>query len=773
MTRPYIVRFPQRLEAVAGFALHLLGSPSVTPAHGIPARGIGATKCLALLAYLAIESGPHSREELAGLLWGESPDRAARASLRQALKRLRRAAGDVLRVDRNTVELCGPVECDVTAFLAAADSRPRDAAAFDVPRFLTGLHLRHAPAFDEWAAGKRQLLLQRYEQILCTLARETMARSHWREAVVWADRWLACDPLSDEAARIVIEALYLAADRGAALARFAEHRARLEREVGSQPSAGLLRLAQRIEADTRVASAPTDSSEPGAPAPSFEASLVGRESQWRQLMAVWQAVTGGKGRFILIEGEAGVGKTRLVEEFLQWALAEGATVLRGRGYDPQTGLPYGPVVEALRGALPAPGLAGTDPEWLTEVTRLLPELRRRFPALPEPAAPVDAAGRWRLFEGVAQLVVALAAERPTVVFIDDVQWCDGETCALLHFFSRRFAPSPVALVATLALGQLERDAPAGRLCRALRTQAQATVVTLPPLKEEEVWRMIRDMGHIRAPTGARRFANRIYDVTDGNPFYVVELLKTLFAQGLLVVDAATGEWTAAPSVTADSVHQLPMPPTVRDAIAEHVGRLPYQLRDLLATVAVAGSGCRTDILSHVHGISRLHAAALCDELVDRRLLAEEDGVYRCAHPVTAEVIRDGLTESRRRELHRALALALEAVTPPGEASEVAGGVARHADRGAERALAYRYALLACEAAVRRYAFEEALSWLDLAASRAGNDDEADAVNRRTADVLQLAGWTEPPAPRKRPGTPARGIEQRDLDLRVSETAEPA
>ena len=260
---------------------------------------------------------------------------------------------------------------------------------------------------------------------------------------------------------------------------------------------------------------------------------------------------------------------------------------------------------------------------------------------------------------MAQLILALAAERPLVISLDDLQWCDGDSCNLIHFLVRRTEQAPVLWLGTLCLGELERDAPPARLCRALRAKSRANVVTLGPLTEEQLWRMIREMGHVSTPTGARRFASRIFGVTGGNPFYVIELLKTMFAQGLLSVDEETGEWTAPPGAGADHGRELPVSRTVHDVIAERVDRLPDQLSEVLITIAVGGSGCRTNVLSHVHGISRLHAAAVGDALVDRRLVVEEGGVYRCAHPVIAHVVRDGLTASRRSEVHRSLALSLE------------------------------------------------------------------------------------------------------------------
>jgi predicted ATPase len=479
----------------------------------------------------------------------------------------------------------------------------------------------------------------------------------------------------------------------------------------------------------------------------------------------WRAVRRGEGRIVLLEGEAGVGKSRLAEEFVRHLVAEGAIALRGRAYDATAAIPFAPLVEALRDTLAAPGLAGTPPEWLAEAARLLPELRQRFPGLPaeSPAGPPEV---WRVFEGAVQILAALAAEQPVVITIDDLHWCDEDSCNLLRFLVRRLDRAPVLWLGTITLGEMERDAPAARLCRVLRAKAQATAIALGCLQEDEVWHLIRELGHVSSPTGGRRFAHRIYQITGGNPFYILELLKTMFAQGLLASDEESGEWTARAGALESGV-EFPLSRTVQEVIAERLDRLPEELSEVLITVAAAsGAGCRPEALSHVHGISRLHAAAVCDALVDRRLLVEDGGVYRCAHPVIAHVVRDSLTGPRRREVHRMLALAFELITPPDQRRYIAGEIARHADRGGEPALAHRSALLASEAALERIAFAEALSWLDLAAACAAGKNEVDEVNRRTADLLETAGWHEVP-----PGTPrglpaTREIVPEDLDLPV-------
>jgi DNA-binding SARP family transcriptional activator len=752
---------------VADVVLNLLGPPTVS----LTAEGAGvpqlSAKALGLLTYLVLEPHAHTREELAGLLWGESSDDEARASLRQAIKHLRDELGEVLRCDRSTIELTATIQCEVRDFRERIVQEPRLAVGTEITRFLSGFSVRHAPQFDDWVTEVRRGLLRQYQEALGTLAREAMGQWRWRDAVELADRWLSSDPLSDDAVKLAIEARYLSGDRGSALSRYQEYRATLQRETGCEPSRGLLNLIRRVESDSAPINARPITDEWYARAPSFEASLIGRRKEWATLVKAWKEARRGRSRIVLIEGEPGVGKSRLAGEFLRWIIADGGSVLRGHGYDVRAGLPYEPVVEVLRDALGTPGLSGAAPEWLTEAARLLPELRQRFTALPEASAPGDTSSGWRLFEGIAQLVLALAAEQPIAVLIDDLQWCDGDSCNLIRFLIRRSEGAPVLWLGTFTLGEAERNAPSTRLCRLLRAKSHASVLSLGPLTEEELWQMVREMGHLSTPTAARRFANRIYSVTAGNPFYVIELLKTMFAQGLLAVDEESGEWTITPGAMGDQGRAFPVSETVHDVIAERVERLPEELRDVVITVALAGAGCRAEVLSHVHGISRLHAASIGDALVDRRLVVEDAGVYRCAHPVIAHVVRDGLSVSRARELHRSLALALErAASPQQDPGDAAREIARHADRGGEPGLAYRFALIAGQAAIERYAFAEALSWLDLAATNALAEGEADAVNHLTASVLEAAGWSEAPPPDDPRGPLTRELQNEDLDLRV-------
>lgn len=740
-------------------SLTLCGGVSVT-GEGVSATSLSA-KSLALMAYLALEPGAHSREELTALLWGEYPEEKARASLRQTLMQLREVLPEWIQVDRTLVALTGDVECDVTTFGRMAKESPRVAADVPVVRFLEGLHLRRSPAFEEWADGTRAALIRRLGEVLAGITRDALATRHWQDAARFADRWVSVAPLSGPANAARLEARFMAGDRAGALEAFAAYRSRLAEESSEEADPAVLELAERVRASRSLSARRHATEEWYANAPSFDGTLVGRESEWNALTRAWRRASAGRSAVAIIEGDAGVGKSRLADDFLRWVSAAGGIVLRGRAYDLRGGAPFGALIEAIRSAVDAPGLAGTDPQWLAEVARVMPELRARFPALP--AITATSADAWRLFEGIAQLLAALAEEAPVTVLIDDLQWCDADSCALLHSLARKLDAAPVLWCLTFSPGAVERDAPSARLVRALRTLPHALMLPLQPLSEDDVWQLLRGLGRVSAPNGARRLAGRIHEVTTGFPFYVVELLKTLFAQGWLTVDPETGEWIVRAQDASDTSF-LTLAPSVHEAIGERIACLPNDLGEVLISIAVSSRGCRTDVLSHVHGISRLRAAAACDALVERHLALEENGVYRCAHPVIARVVRDSLGPSRRREVHRGLALALEMTIPAGSEAVDPGEIARHADQGGERAMTYRYAMFAASSCEARFAYDEALSWLDLAAAAAGSAADTDVVNRTTARMLESAGSHDPPRVESAGGVETGRLAPADFDL---------
>jgi predicted ATPase len=530
----------------------------------------------------------------------------------------------------------------------------------------------------------------------------------------------------------------LAGDRDGALSMWRAYRDVRRTSTGTEPSLSLRELAARIESAPAGKPAPSRGPASNVPAlPAFHGPLVGRAAEWEILLGAWGEASAGEMRVVIIDGETGVGRSRLLDDMLRLAAMRGATVLRGRAFEAGRDVPYGAMRDLLRGAVDAPGAAGTDATWLAEVARLAPEVRLRFRGLRE--SPGDqVAERSLLHEGVAQLLLAAADEAPLVVALDDVHWVDGDSCQLLHHLARRLEGAPVFWCATMALGAAARNAPGARLARTLGALPTARRLHLAPLSRDEVWALIRSLGRVQHPQGGARLATRVHELTGGNALYIVELLKTLFARGWLAVDPTTSEWTFSAG-GVDVLEAGEMFPSVRDGVAERVAALPDEEHALLLTIAASGHGCESSLLSYVHGISRLRAAHTADALTERHLVTEANGTYRCAHALIASVVLDSVGPARRREVHRMIALALtDAAASVGRAADP-GTVARHAAAGAETAMAHRYALVASEQSAAQDAWDDALAWLDLAAACAEMPADIRAVNNATASLLERAG----------------------------------
>lgn len=688
-------------------------------------------KSLALLAFLALEGGHHDREHLATLLWGDSDEEKARASLRQALKSLRQILGGQVDITRSGAALNAGLHCDAATFLATSTGDPATAAACEVHRFLEGFAPRHAPVFEEWVARTRHRLLERHRQALDACGQAALAHRDWRKALDLGERWLDREPLCPRAARLVIEARYLSGDAAGALATWEVFSSQYALEFGAEPNGDLHELVRRVR--TTPSARPTDdqSRAVGEVHLEFEPGLVGRDAEWKCLEDSWQEVERGNGRVVVIEGEAGAGKSRLLEDFSRWVTARGGQCLSARAWESAQATRRDTLLALLRGALGHPGVAGADPISLGIIARVMPELRRQFPALvPHEAEPGTAV----LEEAVADLLLAVAEDHPLLVVLDDFQWCDAETTAVVHYLVRRLALSRVLWCLTVTPGEAPADAPAIRVARALRILPAVVHLRLTPLTAEQVWEVVQHLGPVHPEAAARELAARIHEVTAGNSFYVVELLKAGLAEGWIAPAGADGGWHLAAG--ENRVLQMErVSPSLHGAIAQRVARLPEELHLMLMTLAAHEHGLPADVLSQVHGMSRLRLAAMGDELVQRHLAVEESGNYRCRHPLIARVVRESASQARRRELHRAIAQALLAAAEAQGSLAVPGDVAYHAELGGDRSLAYDHALLASEMARASGAPSDALHWLDVAARQAGSPEEAAVVDRATAELL--------------------------------------
>ena len=457
----------------------LLGPPEVR--HADQVLLFSTRKEFALLIYLAVEGRVHSRKKLSELFWPEGDAMHGRAALRITLLHLRHLLGEGAGVDpvshlfitRDTLglDLTSAIELDLHTLheawrLARASTRTTLTMPEDVHRslfdqlqratslargeFLEGFSLRDASAFDDWARFQREYWHLRTSEVFDRLSQLQFEAGELAPAIETVNRWLVLTPLHEDAYRRLMRLHFAVGDRAAALHAYDECRAMLATGMQTEPTPETVALASRMRAV-----APPHRKEARkalralSPATLNEGPLLGRTTELSTLIKVYHNAQRGQTQVVLLEGEAGIGKTRLATEFLAWAEMEGADVLQGRAFETGGHLPYQPVIEALRPRIErenAPDDLLSD-IWLAELTRLLPELCDRYPDLPAPQGDKSVA-RNRLFEAVARLGQALAARTPLVLFIDDVQWADAASLDVFHYLARRFVGERDACVTT-------------------------------------------------------------------------------------------------------------------------------------------------------------------------------------------------------------------------------------------------------------------------------------------------------------------------------------
>lgn len=717
--------------------LSLLGAPAVEQAGQqirFPTR-----KALALLVYLCVEEGMHTREKLSTLFWPDSDAKKGRGSLRLTLSYLRDALSSGAATASNKFPLLNEQdflgfdfasnwEMDLQRLQTAAEAarinrgalKPverallEDAAMRCRGEFLEGFTLADAPAFDEWASFQRELWHHRASLVFERLSQAQSESGELVDTVETAKRWVAHDPLNESAHRRLMQAYLALGNRTAALEAFATCRALLSRELNAEPSLETLALADRIPEFTEPAiDAVQGSVRPHAQIDlqSLQAPLVGRTEEHQTLVTLYRTARRGQCQVVVLEGEPGIGKTRLAGEFLRWAGAQGADVWYGRAFETGGRLSYQPLIEMLRRRLErenAPDDLLAD-LWLAELSQLLPELRDRYPDLPPPIIGNADFMAGRLYEAVACLAIAVAAHRPLVVLMDDVQWTDAGTRDVFHYLTRRWteARTPVLLVLTARPESVLRDWFAG-----IGRDVPLTRLMLKPLSGSNLQELLHALSPAidKAGTVGDEFGKWLLAETGGSPFFITEMLRMLQEQELLVgelqmdgrfsMDAAT-TWQRI-----QSTKHLPLSPTVRSVILARLARLTENANVLLLAAAVIGRRSSFELLCQVAHLDEFDALAALEELLDARLLVEmgdEERPLTFAHDNFRDVAYSEVGTTRRRLYHRQALGALEKV------NAAAAELAFHAAAARLPDAAFRHALAAGDAAMAIHAFGDAVA----------------------------------------------------------------
>ena len=684
---------------MAALQLTLFGTFEARLESG-PAIIFPRKKAEALLAYLALRPGQmYARDTLAALLWGDASDERARHSLRQALVALRRglprAAVSCLVEEGDTVGVHpAAVDVDVAAFERfTTDGSPEAlerAAALYRGALLEGISVNE-PSFEDWLRTERERLGEMAVEALAKLLGHHVRADAVEPAVKVGLRLLALDPAQEPVHRTLMR-LYAQQGRlGAALRQYETCVRVLERELGLEPDAETRRLYREL-LQTPTRSAPSASERRPTPSVSEpETALVGRATEMATLRERLAEAWKSRGAIGIIQGEAGIGKTRLIDALVHEASDENGHALVGRGYESEQVLPLGPWVNAFRPDVVPDLLNDLDPTWRTELGRLFPELAadERPPAAGEDYV--------RLFEAVTRAVQHLASQRPLLVVLEDLHWADEMTLRLLVFLGRRIADWPVLIIGSVRIEETA-DAPVlRRTLSQLGHQPRFFSATLGPLSHAETLTFVHALARAGTDDAAvQRLGDHVWRASEGNAFMIVETMRMLHVGEM---DATAGD--------------LLTPPSVRELIAARLDRLSERGRRLAGVGSVIGREFDFALLERAAELGPAETAEGLEELVARRILHVVGERLDFTHERIREVAYAGLLAPSRKRLHEATAQALEALHGPDAASH-ALSLGRHYQASERWEAAHRYLAQAGKTAAARSAHREAAACFEQA-----------------------------------------------------------
>ena len=463
------------------------------------------------------------------------------------------------------------------------------------------------------------------------------------------------------------------------------------------------RLAQKLsvpahERDGFLAAARAATSAPAAvdgqpmgvaaPAASGAPAFVGRDGETGLLRALLARLHRGSGHVALVEGEPGIGKSRLLQEVADYSRACGLAMLATRCYEIERAMPYQPVIDlatqAIERAQPAT-LQALAPVSLAEIAALVPDLAERVAVAPL-SSDFPEARQARLFRSLVQLLDAVSAGHPLLVIVDDLQWADEASTQFLHYLGRQAARRPMLALYAMRDEDVGSDARLAACVASLRGELHARHLPLARLRLSDTQALLHGLEHA--------LVERLHRETDGNPFFLTSMREALQDGRIELGDASAAG----------------LPEALRASVRARLAHVPPAARAALDVAAVLGRQVEFDTLVQVTGEPEADVLQAIDALVARRLLREDpgDGTLDFTHDKVREVTYLEMGAGRRQRLHRAAA---EVLAAHGEDD---ARLAEHFERGHAWATALHHMLRAARQSQRLFAMREALHWFDRA-----------------------------------------------------------
>jgi len=730
-------------------AFRLLGAPEVRQ-DGKVIVGLTSAKAQALLYYLTMTRRVHTRAALAGLLWGESGEEQARSNLRKVIQQLREQLNEYLIIKRDAIQLCVELDywVDASEFVAklgqastAVEPDPlQQAIALYRGDFLEGFYVREAPEFETWMLTERARLRALLLQGLDTLAERYARGGDLPQAITTARRMLELEPWREESHRQLMAWLAQNGQRSAAFAQYEICCRALTEELGVTPSPQTTALVERIQGIAAACPKITSFTLPVA-RPEFP--LIGRQGEWQTLQATWRASLNGAPHFLCIAGEAGIGKTRLIEEALVWSGEQNHPAAYARCYAAEGGLAYAPVVDWLRSAALRPALEQLEEVWLTELARLLPELLAAQPQLPRPEPLNTGGNRHRFFEALARAITI--RNQPQLLAIDDLQWCDRETLEWLHYLMRFNSASSLLLVGTYRVEEVERIHPLYELVGSLHHTDQVTELELNPLDRASTTRLIQVVATHAIDNGE---IEKLYAETAGHPLFILESIRNNSEMSRI-------EQTRQAKVQSRSQVVLTnnrlASAKMQNVIRTRLGRLSSSAHALVEVAATVGQSFTRKLLALASGLDEADLLAHLEELWQRRVVRETDGThFDFTHDRIREAAYAGISPVKRSYLHRQVAQAIEQ-SADQQREGLAAQLAVHYELGDHVEKAVTYFLQATRESFALCAIQDALHWIERGLQQVAKLPQTHDLLRQKFELYLLQneaitraeGWSAP------------------------------
>lgn len=707
-----------------------------------------SSRSIALLGFLAVHAeAPQPRQRLAAIFWPDSSEQQARTNLRRELHYLRVLLGEdpSLVVEPATLMWREWPTCrvDVCVFrrerqlalqaLAAGDQHAmleHGTAAVEEYRgdLLPGM-------YDDWVLVERDELRRQCVELCDQLVAGWRDLGDLKKAVEYGRIRVRLEPLEELGYRTLMELQADAGDRAGAISTYHKCAEILEHELQVKPSQATETLAERLLSSDSLDVPRTPSPRHARTRLTQRARLVGREREFDQVLESWNNVVDGRPRLLVVTGDAGLGKSRLISELAHQARTDGAVVATTRCFGMAGTLALKPAADWLRHPRMQRSLATLDGAWRAEVDRLIPGAagdidggKRRLP-LPEPIAAsramVDAWRRHRFFEGLARGILAVG--QPTLLVLDDLHWCDEETAAWLPFLLGRAAGAPLLIAATARREELTANAEVSRLLLALRSTGSLIEMPLPPLGREGV-RALADSLLERELSDEE--VSLLVTATGGYPLYVVEAIRS--------------------ASELDGDHPLSSFADLSSVLRSRLEAASPHAREVAQLASAVGRDFTLDLLTEASDLEVDVVVRSVDELWRHGIFREQPTGYDFSHDLIRDAAYALVSPPQRWLLHRRIAQSLQILHGERE-DDVAAQLAEQYDRGGRPDRARHYYRRAAQLAAAVFGNSEAVRCfrrcLELLAQqpagRARDEEELDVLLEMSPPLNAIHGYTSP------------------------------